>query len=91
LNYQQFRSAYKLSNFAKTPNISIMRVLLDIKDSKAIHLMEVLNGLSYVKIKTISEEKAQLIENIKEAIDELALIREGKLKGIPAKQLLDEL
>ena len=53
--------------------------------------MEVLNGLSYVKIKTISEEKAQLIENIKEAIDELALIREGKLKGIPAKQLLDEL
>jgi len=68
-----------------------MRVLLDIKDSKAVHLMEVLNGLSYVKIKTLSDEKALQIENIKDAVEELALIRAGKLKGVPAKQLLDEL
>ncbi|MBP6550694.1 MAG: hypothetical protein KA208_03155 [Flavobacterium sp.] len=68
-----------------------MRVLLDIKDSKAMHLLEVLKGLSYVKTKMISEEKALLMEEIKEAVEELALIRQGKLKGIPAKQLLDEL
>ena len=68
-----------------------MRVLLDIKDSKALHLLEVLKGLSYVKAKTISEEKALLIEDIKEAVEELKLIRQGKLKGISAKQLLDEL
>ena len=68
-----------------------MRVLLDIKDSKAMHLLEVLKGLSYVKTKMISEEKALLMEEIKEAVEELALIRQGKLKGIPAKQLLEEL
>ena len=68
-----------------------MRVLLDIKDNKALHLLEVLKGLSYVKAKTISEEKALLIEEIKEAVEELKLIRQGKLKGISAKQLLDEL
>ncbi len=68
-----------------------MRVLLDIKDSKAMHLLEVLKELSYVKTKMISEEKALLMEEIKEAVEELALIRQGKLKGIPAKQLLDEL
>lgn len=68
-----------------------MKVLLDIKDGKATHLLEVLKGLSYVKAKTISEEKAQLIEEIKVAVEELKLVREGKLKGIPAKQLLDEL
>ncbi|MBP7470997.1 MAG: hypothetical protein KA782_07930 [Flavobacterium sp.] len=68
-----------------------MRVLLDIKDSKAMPLLEVLKGLSYVKTKMISEEKALLMEEIKEAVEELALIRQGKLKGIPAKQLLDEL
>jgi hypothetical protein len=68
-----------------------MRVLLDIKDNKAIHLMEVLKNLPYVKTKTISEEKALLMEEIKEAVEELKLIRQGKLKGIPAKQLLDEL
>ena len=68
-----------------------MRVLLDIKDSKAMPLLEVLKGLSYVKTKMFSEEKALLMEEIKEAVEELALIRQGKLKGIPAKQLLDEL
>lgn len=68
-----------------------MKVLLDIKDSKATHLMEVLKGLSYVKIKTISDEKALLIEEIKEAVDNLALVRQGKLKARPAKDLLNEL
>jgi DNA-binding protein H-NS len=68
-----------------------MRVLLDIQDNKALHLLEVLKSLPYVKTKTISEEKAKLIEEIKEAVDELNLIKKGKLKGISAKELLDEL
>ncbi len=68
-----------------------MRVLLDIKDNKALHLMEVLKSLPYVKAKTISEQKALLMEEIKEAVEELKLVRQGRLKGIPAKQLLDEL
>jgi hypothetical protein len=68
-----------------------MKVLLDIKDDKAKPLLEVLKGLSYVKATTISDEKALLMEEIKEAVEELKLVREGKLKGIPAKQLLDDL
>jgi molybdopterin-biosynthesis enzyme MoeA-like protein len=68
-----------------------MKVLLDIKDSKATHLLEVLKGLSYVKAKTISDEKALLIEEIKEAVENLKLVRKGKLKARPAKDLLDEL
>lgn len=68
-----------------------MRVLLDIKDNKALHLLEVLKGLSYVKTKTISDEKAVLIEEIKEAVEELSQIRQGKLMGISAKDLLDNL
>ena len=68
-----------------------MKVLLDIKDDKATHLLEVLKGLSYVKTTTITSEKALLMEEIKEAVEELKLIKSGKLKGIPAKKLLDEL
>ena len=68
-----------------------MRILLDIKDSKALHLVEVLKSLPYVKTVTLSEEKALLMEEIKEAVEELKLIRQGKLQGISAKQLLDEL
>jgi len=68
-----------------------MKVLLDIKDNKATHLLEVLKGLSYVKATTISDEKALLMEEIKEAVENLALVRKGKLKARPAKDLLNEL
>jgi hypothetical protein len=68
-----------------------MKVLLDIRDDKATHLLEVLKGLSYVKAKTISDEKALLMEEIKEAVENLALVRKGKLKARPARDLLNEL
>jgi hypothetical protein len=68
-----------------------MKVLLDIQDSKAEPLLEVLKGLSYVKTTTITKEKAQLIKQIKQAVHEVNLIKSGKLKGISAKQLLNEL
>lgn len=68
-----------------------MRVLLDIKDNKAMHLLEVLKGLSYVKTKTISDEKALLMEEMKEAVDNLALARKGKMKLKSARDLYNEL
>lgn len=68
-----------------------MKVLLDIKDNKAMPLLEVLKGLSYVKTKTISDEKALLMEEIKEAVDNLALVRKGKMKLKSARDLYDEL
>ena len=52
--------------------------------------MAVLEGLSYVKAKTISNEKALLIEEVKEAVENLALVREGKLMARPARDLLNE-
>lgn len=68
-----------------------MRVLLDIKDNKARHLMEVLKGLSYVKTKTISNKKALLIEELKEGIENLNLAKQGKLTLKTARELYNEL
>ena len=68
-----------------------MNVLLDIKDDKASSLMDVLRGLSYVKARTISDEKALLIEEIKEAVENLKLVKQGNLKARLAKHLLNEL
>jgi hypothetical protein len=68
-----------------------MRVLLDIKDSKALHLLEVLKSLPYVKTKTLSDEKALLMEEIKEAVEELKLVRAGKKKARNAVDFLNEL
>ena len=50
-----------------------MKVLLDIQDNKALHLMGVLKSLPYVKTKTFSDEKALLIEEIKEAVENMKL------------------
>jgi hypothetical protein len=42
-----------------------MKVLLDIKDDKAPYLLEVLKGLRYVKIKTLTPYKAKVLEDVK--------------------------
>ena len=68
-----------------------MKVLLDIKDNKAVPLLQVLKSLSYVKAKQLTGEKALLMEEIKEAVENLKLVRKGKLKARPAKELLNKL
>jgi hypothetical protein len=68
-----------------------MKILLDIPDDKATSLIEVLNSIPYIKTQTLTDEKALLIEEIKESITNLNLVRKGKLKAIEAKNLLNEL
>ncbi len=68
-----------------------MKVLLDIKDSQAIHLMEVLKSLPYVKAKQLTESKAQLMSEIRDAVEEIKLIREGKKEARNAEDFLNEL
>lgn len=68
-----------------------MKVLLDIQDEKAPFIMEMLKNFKYVKAKTLTSYKAEVLEGLKEGIDEMKLIKQGKLKGISAQELLNEL
>lgn len=68
-----------------------MKVLLDIKDSKAVSLLEVLRGLSYVKAIPITDSKALLMQEIKEAVEEIKLVKAGKKKARNAEDFLNEL
>nr|WP_068890473.1 hypothetical protein [Pedobacter panaciterrae] len=68
-----------------------MKVILDIKDSKAAFVMELSNSLSFVKAKPLSGENVVLIDEIKEAVEDLKLVRQGKLKVRPARDLINEL
>ena len=68
-----------------------MKILLDIKDSKAIHLLEVLKSLPYVKTKQLTEAKAQVMSEIREAVDEMKLIKGGKKQAHDAESFLNEL
>ena len=68
-----------------------MKVILDIKDSKVPFVMELLKSFSFIKAEPLSEEKMQLIGEVKEAVNNLKLVKKGKLKARPARELLDEL
>ncbi|MCE2896014.1 MAG: hypothetical protein LW721_16400 [Flammeovirgaceae bacterium] len=69
-----------------------MKVLLDIKDSKANFILEILSGFpSYVKAKPISPAKESLLEDLKVAASEVRLHKQGKIKLKTAQELLNEL
>jgi hypothetical protein len=68
-----------------------MKAVLEIKDSKASFVMELLDSLPFVKVKAISDEKALLLEELKEAVDQVNREKKGMTSAKPAKALLDEI
>jgi hypothetical protein len=68
-----------------------MKILLEIKDSKAAFVMELLNSFPFIKAETLVPTKAQILKELKEAVENLKLVEQGKLKARPARELLDEL
>lgn len=67
-----------------------MKLILDVKDDKASFMIEVLKNFKDVKVKPPTNYKAGVLEGVKEAVEEVKLIKQGKLKGIPAKDLIFE-
>ncbi len=67
-----------------------MKVLLDIKDEKAPFFMEVLKNFKFVKAEPLTE-KEEIIEDIKQAVDELNLIKAGKKQARDAEDFIHEL
>jgi hypothetical protein len=68
-----------------------MKLLLDIKDDKASFIIELLKNFKFVKAKRISPQKAEIFEDLKEAVDEVNSIKAGKKKGKALTEFLDEL
>jgi hypothetical protein len=68
-----------------------MKVLLDIPDNRAASFMDVVNSISYIKAKPLTDAKALLMEEIREAVQEMKLIRAGKKKARNAEDFLNEL
>ena len=68
-----------------------MKILLEIPDNKSASLMDVLKSITYVKAKPLTDEKALLLEEIREAVIEMKLIRAGKKKARNAEDFLNEL
>ena len=68
-----------------------MKLLLDIKDTKAQFIMELLRNFPFVKTKQLTNYRANVLEGIQEAVEEMNLIKEGKLVARDAEDLINEL
>ena len=68
-----------------------MRLVLDIEDSKAEFIMNLLKEFSFVKTSKMYEEPEDVVSNLAEAVEEMKLIKKGELKGLDLKDVLDEL
>ena len=73
------------------------QILLNIKDSsKLAFFLEVIKKFDFVSVKKIitnneAEGNKEILEGIKQAVNEINLVKQGKLKSRPAKDLLGEL
>lgn len=69
-----------------------MKVLVDIRnEAKVPFVMEFFKSQPYIKAHPISDAGARLMQDLKEAMNEVKLHRQGKIKLKTAEQLLDEL
>ncbi|HQV38639.1 MAG: hypothetical protein IPO60_17160 [Flavobacteriales bacterium] len=68
-----------------------MKLVIEVKDSKAEFLLELLRSLPFVKSSTISNEKDEVLDSVRKAVEEMKLVKAGKLKGRPVEDLLNEL
>lgn len=68
-----------------------MKILLDIKDDKAAFIMELLNHFKFVKAKPLTPYKAEVLEGLRKAVEEVNQIKAGKKKAQPLSEFLNEL
>lgn len=60
-----------------------MKVLIEVKDEQSGFLLELLKNLSFIKYQTLTPAKAQLLEELREAVDNVRLVKAGELKARP--------
>jgi hypothetical protein len=70
--------------------IQAMRVLLEVKDEKAVFFMELIKNFSFVKSKPVNKKENFLTE-LQGAVDQVNLAKKRKIKLKSAEELLNEL
>jgi len=68
-------------------------VVLKVPDKKYNFFMELVNSLGFIKVEKAEEgdSKAEIIDNLKRGFKEMKQMKEGKIKGTPLKDFLNEL
>jgi len=68
-----------------------MKLLLEVPDNKANALLEVLRGISFVKTQQLTDSKAMLLSDLREAVLEMNLVKAKRKKAKKAEDFINEL
>ncbi len=68
-----------------------MKVLLEIKDDKVSFIMELLHNFKFVKARPLTPYKAEVLEGLRAAAEEVNQIKSGKKKAKPLSEFLNDL
>ncbi len=69
----------------------MQRVIIDIPDNKFNFFMVLVNNLGFKKVKKITKEQQQFVQELKDSLEQVKQHQEGKIKLQSAKDFLDEL
>ncbi len=67
------------------------QITLNIPDNKYSFFIELIKSLDFVQMQDEGDSKEEIIANIEEGLKEMKLYKEGKMKGTPLKDFLNEL
>jgi hypothetical protein len=66
-----------------------MKAIIDIPETKAASIMDVLQSISYLRIIPLTDEKALLLQEIKESVKEMNEIKSKKKAARNARDFLN--
>lgn len=69
----------------------IMKLMLDVKDSKSDFVIELLKNLPFVKTEPLAPSKERFLKELKGSVKEVTLAKQGKIKLQSARDFLNEL
>jgi predicted methyltransferase len=69
----------------------MQRVVIDIPDNKINFFMELINNLGFKDVEKLTYREMELVDDLKNSLNEVELHRQGKIKLQPAKDFLNEL
>jgi uncharacterized protein YpuA (DUF1002 family) len=69
----------------------MQRVVIDIPDNKFNFFMELVNNLGFKKVRKLSKEQHQFVDDLQDSLEQVKQHQEGKIKLQSAKDFLHEL
>jgi len=66
-------------------------ITIKVPENKYTFFMELIESLGFVQVREEGDAKEEVIANLREGFKEMELIKQGKSKGTPLNDFLDEL